>query len=162
MIKYSDKPLIVLKYDKWKMFGRFVCFWGPMISLCALMMHTAIQQSRWIMFITFFLFFAGSVFYWLVLLNAKIFELHKDCIIKRRYFFNAIKYDLNSAGYSNYTIWFREMIIITSQNQKKSLAIFYGFIKQNNINQFYEFLSQLTGVTPQKLDRGCDLHFDLK
>ncbi len=162
MKEENDEPLIVLKYHKGKMLGRFVCFWGPMISLCAFMMNTAIQQSKWMMFIIFLLFFVGSIFYWLVLLNAKEFVLYKDKIIKRRTFSKDIQYELKDAGYSNYTIWFREMIVITSQNQKKSLAIFYGFIARNNMKLFYEILSQLTGMSPEKLDCGCNLRLGIK
>lgn len=126
--------------------------------LLIVMINSAIRQSKWIMFSVFILFLIGSVFYWMQILNTKEFIIYSNHIVKRKMMLDNVKCALADAIYSNYTLWFRELIVITNQNN--NLVIFYGFIKRSNMVKFYNILSQLTGEAPEKLDRKCNLHFN--
>lgn len=159
--KDNEAPYIVIKYNKLKMIGRFICFWGPIILLSSLAIHSALLKGKLMMFIFFTLFLVGSFLYWIPLLITKEFALYQSYIIKRT-LTNNVKYELQDAIYSNYTLWLGELIGIKCKNHKKSLVISYGFIKRSDVWLFYEKLALLTGETANKLGRAYNLRLKLK
>ncbi len=138
----EKEPLIILKYDRGKMLGRFICLWWPIMLLCSIMAHLALLKHALVMLFIFSLIFIGSLLYCFVIIITNEFMLYNDCIVKRTYLSNETIYELNNAIYSNYTLWPREFIAMTSLNQRKNLLIFYGFIRKSQMKSFYEALSR--------------------
>lgn len=156
----EEKPQIVIKYHKVKMFGRFICFWGPISLVSAVMMHRATQKSSSLMFVIFLFLLLGAIIYNLHLLNMKDVRLYNGYIIQRnRFFFKKIRIDLHFAKYSFWGGWFEELMTITSPKQRKTIIVFDGYVKRKELQEYFEALSHMTGKGPEELSWGWDKEF---
>jgi hypothetical protein len=159
-IDISEKPIMVIRYHKGKMLGRFIFAWGPIAFISIVMMNRAIDKSSITMFIVFSIMLLGVINYHVILLNMKELLLYKDHIVcKKRFVFDDKIIDMHNAVFSFCGGWLEEILIINSLKRNKSTILFVGYIGRSDFKKYIEGLSQVTGKTPEYLSSGWNKYY---